>query len=158
VARKRKADPCLRQAGLTAVGQEQSDGFDDRSWRVVRGVPAKIQGIRSGGDALRAEPAQAREEFVGRGDVAGNLRTQFFRAAEFLLLTEALPESHFDALGRRLRLKIEQVRFDAECRAVERRAHTDIRDRAVAAFLAFEKSSRDVNAASGKQFLLGDKI
>src|SRR6266851_1709856 len=50
------------------------------------------------------------------------------------------------------------MRFDAQRGTVERWAHTDIRDRAVAACFSFKTRARDVNAASRKQFLLRGKI
>ncbi len=43
--------------------------------------------------------AQARKEFVGAGDVAGNLRAQLLGSAEFFLVAQALPKPHFDAFG-----------------------------------------------------------
>src|SRR6266849_2228599 len=50
------------------------------------------------------------------------------------------------------------MRFNAERGTVERWAHADICDRAVAARLAFEERACDVDAASRKQFLLRGKI
>src|SRR5216684_3835473 len=99
------------------------------------------------------EAAEAGKERVGTRDIAGDLRTQFFGAAEFFLFAKTLPKPHFDPRRRRLQLHIEQMRFDAGRRAVERRAHTDIRNRAAAASLSVEAGARDVDAASGKQLL-----
>src|SRR5260370_21459622 len=50
------------------------------------------------------------------------------------------------------------MRFDAQRGTVEGWARTDIGDRAVTARLAFEARARDVNAASGKQFLLRGEV
>ena len=44
-----------------------------------------------------AEAAEAGEEAVGVGDVAGDLGAQFFGAGEFLFVAKALPETDFDA-------------------------------------------------------------
>src|SRR5260370_42222596 len=98
--------------------------------------------------------AEVGEEFIGAGDVAGDLRAQLFGAAEFFLLAKTLPKSHFHALRCRGQLSVEQMCFDAERGAVERRAHADIRNRAVTARLSIEARARDVDTASGKQFLV----
>src|ERR1700674_130139 len=91
-------------------------------------------------------------------NVPGDLRAQLFGAAEFLFLAQALPESHFDAFRSRLQLQVEHVGFNAERRTVERRAHTDVRDRAVAARLAFDARPGDVNAAGWQELLFGCEI
>ena len=44
-----------------------------------------------------AKAAEAGEETVGAGDVAGDLGAEFFGAGEFLFAAQALPEAHFDA-------------------------------------------------------------
>src|ERR1700682_1153481 len=113
---------------------------------------------RSSGLADGAETAQAGKEFVGAGDVAGDLGAQLFGAAEFFLFAKTVAKPQFHALGCRRQFSIEQMRFDAERRAVKRRAHADIRDRAVTARFSFKARARDVNAASGKQFLFRCKI
>src|SRR5271168_5254468 len=105
-----------------------------------------------------AETTQAGEEVVGGGDVAGDLRAEFCGAAEFFFFAETFPEEDFDALGRGLSRKIQKMRLDAECGTVEGGTHADVGDGAAAARLAFEKSSRDVNAAGGQKFLLGSEI
>ena len=51
----------------------------------------------SGGLVDGAEAAEAGEEAVGAGDVAGYLGAEFFGAGEFLFVAEALPEADFDA-------------------------------------------------------------
>src|SRR5437868_5303345 len=48
--------------------------------------------------------------------------------------------------------------FNAERRAVERRARADVCNGAVTARLAFDASARDVDAASGKKFLFRDEV
>src|SRR5689334_21280339 len=127
--------------------------------------------------AKRAEAAEAGEEFVGGGDVAADLRAEFFRAGKFFFVAEALPEVDFDATrsgglfsrcGRnrrtevprsdRFRQPIQNMRFDAEGGAIERGAHADVRDRAAAEAFAFEAGTRDVNAALGKQALFGSEV
>ena len=80
------------------------------------------------------------------------------RTAEFLFFAKALPKSYFHTPRGRRRLSIKQVCFDAERRAVKRRARADVRDGAVTASLAFEAGARDVDAASGKQFLFRSEI
>jgi len=50
------------------------------------------------------------------------------------------------------------MRLDAESGAVEGGAHADVGDRAAAETLALEASARDVNAAEGKQALLGSEV
>src|SRR5229473_4226694 len=102
--------------------------------------------------------AQAREELIGACDVAGDLRAQFFGAAEFLFFAKALPESHFHAFGCLGQLGVEQMRFDAERGTVERWALTDIGDRAVTPRFSFEARARDVDAPSGKQFLFRGEV
>src|SRR6266851_1532431 len=102
--------------------------------------------------------AQARKEFVGAGDVAGNLRAQLLGSAEFFLVAQALPKPHFDAFGRRRKLSIEKVRLHAERRTVERGPHSDVRNRPVAELLVVQASACDVHAVRGKKFLLGNKI
>src|SRR6267143_57621 len=104
----------------------------------------------SGRLADGAETAQARKKLIGAGDIAGDLRAQFLGSAEFLLFAKALPKSHFYPFRRRSQLSVEQVRFDAERRAVKRWAHADIRHGAVAARLSFEARARDVDAPSRK--------
>src|SRR6266851_5505971 len=102
--------------------------------------------------------AQARKEFVGAGDVAGNLRAQFFRAAEFLFFTKAFPESHFHPLWCARRLKIDQMGFDAERRTIERWADADVRNRAVAARLAIQTRACDIDASSRKKLLFNGEV
>ena len=102
--------------------------------------------------------AQARKEFVGAGDVAGNLRAQLLGSAEFFLVAQALPKPHFDAFGRRRKLSIEKVRLHAERGTIERWADADVRNRAVAARVAIQTRACDIDAASRKKFLLGNKI
>src|SRR3981189_1249429 len=104
------------------------------------------------------EAAQARDELIGARDIAGDLGAQLFGAAKFSLFAKTLPDSHFHALWRCLQLSVEQVCFDAQRRAVERGAHADIRDRAMAPRRAFKVRARDVNTASGEEFLLRDKV
>src|SRR6266849_8571225 len=102
--------------------------------------------------------AEAGKERVGAGDIAGDLRAQLFGAAEFFLFAKTLPKAHFDALRRGLQFHIEQMRCDAERRAVERRAHTDIGNRAATASLSVEARARDVDAPSRKQLLFRGEV
>jgi hypothetical protein len=108
--------------------------------------------------AVGAGMAQAGEEFVGAGDVSGDLRAQLFWAGEFFFFAESLPEADFQPLWGRGQLSVEQVGFDGEGRAVKRRAHTNIGDGAVTVGLSIEAGARDVHAASGKKFLLWGEI
>ncbi len=106
----------------------------------------------------RTAGAKAGEEFVGGGYVFRDLGAEFFGAAEFFFFAEALPEMDFDAARGDFRNGLEDMRFDAEGRTVEGGAHADICDRTASARFALEKRARDVDAASGQEFLLGSEI
>ena len=69
--------------------------------------------LDSDGDAGRAHAAQASEELVGRADVFGDLRAQFFRAAEFFFLAQTFPEMDLDPAGCRLAERLEDVGLNA---------------------------------------------
>src|SRR5467141_440175 len=131
----------------------------EERWRVTRDwCKSRAMWGRSSGLADGAEAAQAGEEFVGARDIAGDLRAQLFGAAEFFLFAKTVAKPHFDAFRCRRQFSIEQMRFDAERRAVNGGAHADIRDRAVTARLSFKARARDVNAASREQFLFRCQI
>src|SRR5260370_9535852 len=98
--------------------------------------------------------AEAGKERVGAGDVGSDLRAQLFGAAKLFLFAKALPKPNFHPCRYRGEIRIEQMRFNAERRAVKRRAHADIRNRAATASLPFEARARDVDAPCRKGFLL----
>src|SRR5882724_6540099 len=113
----------------------------------------------SGGRLMNgAGAAHTGEEFVGAGDVGGDLRAQLFGTVEFFFFAKALPEANFHALGCRAQLSVEQMRFNAERRAVERGTEANIGHRAVTASLSFKARTCDVDAPGGKQFLLDCKV
>src|SRR5205807_106898 len=138
------------RAGL----QHEGNGFAHRSWRLLRGVPARAPKVNSDRLANGAEAAEARKEFVGAGDVAGDLRAQFFRSIELLLVAKAFPKPHFDSLWWRKELRIQKVRLDAERGCIKRGAHPDVGDRAAAALLAVQAGPRNINTAPGEQILI----
>src|SRR6266403_1776378 len=105
-----------------------------------------------------AGAAHTGEEFVGAGDVGGDLRAQLFGTVEFFFFAKALPEANFHALGCRAQLSVEQMRFNAERRAVERGTEANIGHRAVTASLSVKACTCDVDASGGKQFLLDRKV
>src|SRR6266478_1895549 len=125
---------------------------------LVGGRRCQLLASRGGRLPDRPKAAQAREKLVGGGDVAGDLSAQLFGAGEFFLFAEALPEANLHAAGSDVTRKIQQVRFDAERRAVEGGAHADVGDGAATFGFSFEKSAGDVNAASGQEFLLGLEV
>src|SRR6266852_8216479 len=131
----------------------QAQGASDRPY--AHGLLSTASGGRL---ADGAGMAQAGEEFIGAADIAGDLRAQLFGAAELFFLAKTLPKSYFQALWCRGQLSVQQVCFDAEQRAVERRAHADIRNRAEAARLSVEARARDVDAPGGKEFLLRGEV
>src|SRR6266852_7355483 len=131
----------------------QAQGASDRPY--AHGLLSTASGGRL---ADGAGMAQAGEEFIGAADIAGDLRAQLFGAAELFFLAKTLPKSYFQALWCRGQLSVQQVCFDAEQRAVERRPHTDIRNRAEAARLSVEARARDVDAPCGKEFLLRGEV
>jgi hypothetical protein len=51
---------------------------------------------RSDRDAQRTHAAQTGEEFIGVGDVSGDLGAQFFRTTELFFLTQTIPEMYLD--------------------------------------------------------------
>src|SRR6266852_6407536 len=131
----------------------QAQGASDRPY--AHGLLSTASGGRL---ADGAGMAQAGEEFIGAADIAGDLRAQLFGAAELFFLAKTLPKSYFQALWCRGQLSVQQVCFDAEQRAVERRAHADIRNRAMAARLSVEARARDVDAPGGKEFVLRGQV
>src|SRR5260370_122785 len=132
---------------------DAGQGASDRPY--AHGLLSTASGGRLADGAGMAE---AREELVGAGDIEGDLRAQLFGAAELFFLAKTLPKSYFQTLWCRGQLSVQQVRFDAERRAVERRAHADIRNRAMTARFSFEASARDVDAPCGKEFLLRGEV
>jgi len=64
------------------------------AWPGRGGAPLGLAG--GDGAAGGAEGAEAGEEFVGGGDVFGDLGAEFFGAAKFLFLAKTLPEVDFD--------------------------------------------------------------
>jgi len=104
------------------------------------------------------EGAEAGEEFVGGGDVAGDLEAEVFGRGEFHFVAEAAPETDFDVLWSEVAGVIEQVSFDGEIGAVEGGTHADIGDATMAGGFAFEYGASDVNTLGGKQFLVGFEI
>src|SRR5258708_37055533 len=76
VARKQKADPCLRQAGLTAVRAN--------SLQPAYRVPVRDR-VRD--DKLKKWTVRARrrrgEKFIGGGEFPGGLRAKLFGARDF---------------------------------------------------------------------------
>src|SRR5216683_6550326 len=122
------------------------------------GRPCQLLTSRGGRLPDRPKAAQAREEGVGAGDVAGDLVAEGVGAREFFFFAETLPKVDFQAFGGDFARITEQVSLDAESRAVEGGAHADVRDRAAALGFAFEQSARDVHAARGQELLLGLQI
>src|SRR5579859_323741 len=108
--------------------------------------------------ACRAETAEARKETVRPGDVARDLRFQFFGVCEFSFLAQAFPKTNLDPFGCKLFGRVEQMRFDGQGSAVERGPHANVGHGAAAFRFAIEHRAGDVNAASGQKFLLGLKI
>jgi len=105
-----------------------------------------------------AEAAEAGEEFIGGGDVAGDLQAEVVGGGKLLFVAEAFPETDFDALRSKVAGIVEQVGFDGEAGTVEGGTHADVGDAAMAGGFAFEDGAGDVDAASGKQFLVGLEI
>ena len=105
-----------------------------------------------------AEVAEAGEEFVGGGDVAGDLESEIFGGGEFLFAAEMLPETDFDVFGGEVAGVIEQMGFDSEAGAVEGGTHADVGDAAMAGGFTFQNRAGDVDAAGGEQFLVGLEI
>src|SRR5260370_40059936 len=68
-------------------------GASDRPY--AHGLLSTASGGRLADGAGMAEVGG---EFIGAGDVAGNLRAQLFGTAEFFLFAKALPKSHFHSL------------------------------------------------------------
>ena len=110
------------------------------------------------GCATGADAAEAGEEFVGGGYVFGDLGAKLFGAGEFLFFAKPLPEMDFDTRGADFGNRFEDMRFDAEGGAVERRPNADVGDRTARAGLAFKERACDVDPASGQEFLLGGEI
>lgn len=102
--------------------------------------------------------AQTRKELVGADDVGGDLRSQFFGAAEFLFFAKTFPESNFYPFWCRGRLSVEQVCFDAKRGTIEGGAHADVSNGAMAAIFAVEAGARDVDAAGSQKFLFGREV
>src|SRR5579859_648647 len=73
-----------------------------------------LAGQGSDGGAGCSEAAEAAEEIVGGGDVAGNLLAEFFRAGEFLFLAKTLPELHLNTRGRGFAHRLKDMRLDAQ--------------------------------------------
>src|SRR3989442_13585684 len=105
----------------------------------------------SGGLAQGAETSQPREKTLRAGNVAGNLRAQFIRPGELLFLAQAFPEANLDALRRFVPGKVQQVRLDAQRRAVEGRPVADIRHGIVKR--VSELRLCDIHALGGQQLL-----
>src|SRR5207249_230299 len=125
-------------------------------WQALR--PRLLSTASGGRLSDGAGMAQAREELISAGNVGGDLRAQLFRTAEFFLGAKAFPKPHFHPLGCSHGLAIEQMRLNAERRAIECRARANVGDGAVTARLAFDASARDVDAASGEQLLFRDEV
>src|SRR5271154_3978847 len=81
--------------------------------------------------------AEASEEFVGGGYVAGDLGAKFFWAAEFFFFAKAIPEMDLDAARGNFGERLEDMRLDAERGAVEGWAHADVCYRPASARFAF---------------------
>src|SRR5713226_8769880 len=122
------------------------------------GRPCQLLTSRGGRLPDRPKAAQAREEGVGAGDVAGDLVAEVVGAREFFFFAETLPKMELHALGGDFPGKIEQVGLDTEGGAVEGGAEADVGDRAATLVFAFEESARDVDAARGQKLLLGFQI
>ncbi len=105
-----------------------------------------------------AEAAEAGEEFVGGGDVADDLEAEVVGRSKLYFFAEALPETDFDVAGNEVAGIVEEMSFDSEAGTVEGGTHADVGDAAMAGGFAFEDGAGDVNAASGKQFLVGLQI
>jgi hypothetical protein len=88
-----------------------SVAFWDRLDRTGGGA---LLGLAGGDDAAGgAEGAEAGEEFVGGGDVFGDLGAQFFGAAKFFFFAKAFPELDFDATGRVFAERLEEMGLNA---------------------------------------------
>src|SRR6266851_694923 len=118
------------------------------------GRPCQLLTSRGGRLPDRPKAAQAREEGVGAGDVAGDLVAEGVGAREFFFFAETLPKVDFQAFGGDFARITEQVSLDAESRAVESGADADVGDGAAAFGFAFEERAGDVDAARGQEFLL----
>src|SRR5579863_2643301 len=99
--------------------------------------------------------SKAGEEFVGGGDVFGDLGAEFFGAAEFLFFAKTLPEVDLDAPRWEFAGRLDQMSFHTQARAIKRRANADVGHRTPRARFAVEASARHVDAPSGEQFLFG---
>ena len=104
------------------------------------------------------EAAEAGEEFVGGGDVAGDLEAEVVGGGELFFFAKVLPKTNFDVAGSKVAGIVEEMSFDGEAGSVEGGTHANVGDAAVAAGFAFEDGAGDVDAASGKQFLVGLQI
>ena len=117
------------------------------------------EGLEGGVEGAQgAEAAEAGEEFVGGGNVAGDLEAEIVRRGKLFFFTKPLPETDFNVLGSEVAGIIEQVSFDGEGGTVEGGTHANVGDTAMAAGFTFEDGAGDVDAASGKQFLVGLEI
>ena len=61
-----------------------------------------------------AQAAEASEEFVGGGDVEGDLEAEVVGGGEFLFAAKALPEADFDVPGSEVAGIVEEMSFDGE--------------------------------------------
>jgi len=138
--------------GHTPGGVSYREGITSQAGNGGEGLEGGVEGTEG------AETAEASEEFVGGGDVAGDLEAEVVRGGEFLFAAEALPEADFDVPGSEVAGIVEEMSFDGEAGTVEGGAHADVGNAAVAAGFAFEDSARDVDALGGEEFLVGPEI
>ena len=123
------------------------NSLDDSSG-TKRGLERGVEGAEG------AEATEAGEEFIGGGDVAGDLEAKVAGGGEPFFFAETLPEADFDVPGSEVARIVEQVSFDGEGGTVEGGTHADVGDTAVAAGFAFEDSAGDVDTAGGEEFLV----
>src|SRR5712691_1589327 len=77
------------------------------------GRPCQLLTFRGGRLPDRPKAAEAGEEGVGAGDVAGDLVAEVVGAREFFFFAETLPKVEFQPLGGHFSRVIEQMRLNA---------------------------------------------